>query len=61
MKYKLSDLMDSLGEEPLAKMVFSNTGHLQAQVMRLKAGVQISDMEILAVQGLSHHGSDEMA
>lgn len=41
MKYSLNDLTDSLDDEPLAKMVFSCTDHLKAQVMRLKAGVQI--------------------
>lgn len=41
MKYNLNDLMNSLDDEPLAKMVFSSTDHLKAQVMRLRAGVQI--------------------
>lgn len=41
MKYTLNDLTGSLDDEPLAKMVFSSTDHLKAQVMRLKAGVQI--------------------
>jgi len=110
MKYNINDLTNSLDDKPLAKIVFSGTEHLKAQVMRLRAGIQIppckmendvmfiirkgkgrivveneaseisegdciivphqaesrsilaeTDMEIIAVQGLSHHGLSEEA
>jgi mannose-6-phosphate isomerase-like protein (cupin superfamily) len=110
MKYNLDELTKSLADEPIAKMVFSATGHLKAQVMRLIAGAQIppcrmendvmflirkgkgriivedesteitegdciivphqaesrsiiayTDMEVMAIQGLSHSGMSEKA